>query len=357
MKTNTCGQLLLGADKRNPCLEVYQDEPAKHLHVYYGFELLEVLPNDRESMPFKLMAAQLYNAGLKVKALEQTLRVNHKTMARWGDAVRSGDPEKLVQVLLGRQRRRKLSSWIEAYVRKHWPDIQAAGGRDYSRRTRQEIERVFGVKLSGETLRPLLKELRKGTRNGPVASTPATDTDGQADVGLTPAAEATGGRTAPASATDAGLEWFPELVDPVGPDPGTQMEEPGPVTGEVWPVGISATEGEKAPAEPTQNGEITGATEGANMGTLASGQLALYQAITLPVPGGNGTGPTRKLTPLLAEPSPPQTMYCDHLGVLLFCGVLRELTRAFPDDGARLKQWLACLFLGAVNIEQTNPGQ
>jgi len=84
MKTNTCGQLLLGADKRNPCLEVYQDEPAKHLHVYYGFELLEVLPNDRESMPFKLMAAQLYNAGLKVKALEQTLRVNHKTMARWG---------------------------------------------------------------------------------------------------------------------------------------------------------------------------------------------------------------------------------------------------------------------------------
>jgi len=46
-------------------------------------------------------------------------------------------------------------------------------------------------------------------------------------------------------------------------------------------------------------------------------------------------------------------MDCDHLGVLLFCGVLRELIGAFPEDGAMLKQWLAYLFLGAVNIEQT----
>ena len=271
MKTNTCGQLILGTDKRNPCLEVYHDEPAKHLHVYYGFELLEVLPNDRESMPFKLMAAQLYNAGLKVKALEQTLRVNHKTMARWGDAVCSGDPERLVQVLLGRQSRRKLSSWIEAYVRKHWSEIQAAGGRDYSRRTRQEIERVFGVKLSGETLRPLLRELRKMTRKGPVASAPETDTAGPADVGPIPAAEETGGGKSPEPSTDEGLEGFPELLDPVVPDPGIQIQEQEPVKGEVWPLEISVAEGEKIPAEPTQNGEIACATEGENMGTMDRG--------------------------------------------------------------------------------------
>jgi hypothetical protein len=352
MKTNTCGQLILGTDKRNPCLEVYLDESEEYLHVYYGFELLEVVPNDRESMSFKLMAAQLYNAGLKVKALEETLLVNHKTMARWGDAVCRGDPEKLVQVLLGRQSRRKLSSWIEAYVRKHWPEIQA-GGRDYSRRTRQEIERVFGVKLSGETLRPLFKELRKGTRNGPVASAPATDTDGPEEVGPTPAAEETGAGTAQESSTDEVLELFPELLGPVVPDPGTEIEEKGPVKGEVWPLGNSVAAGGKAPAEPTQNGEIACATGGENMGAIASDQPALYPASELLIPGGNGAGPTRKLTPILAEPIPPQTMYCDHLGVLLFCGVLRELTGAFPDDGAMLKQWLACLFLGAVNIEQT----
>ena len=47
------------------------------------------------------------------RALEETLLVNHKTMARWWEAVCSGDPERLVQVLLGRQRRRKLSSLIK----------------------------------------------------------------------------------------------------------------------------------------------------------------------------------------------------------------------------------------------------
>jgi hypothetical protein len=161
MESNTCLQLILGTDKRNPCLSVYQHEAKQKLHVYYGFELLEVVPNDRESMSFKLMVAQLYNARVKAKALEETLGVSRKTMARWGKAVRSGDPEELNQVLLGRQNRRKLTPWIQAYVRRHWPEIQARGGRDYSRRTRQEVERVFGVKLSGETLRPLLNELRK----------------------------------------------------------------------------------------------------------------------------------------------------------------------------------------------------
>src|SRR5216684_5099468 len=105
METIASLQLILGTDKRNPCLEVYLDESEKHLHVYYGFELLEVVPNNRESMGYKLMAAQLFNAGLKVKALEETLEVNHKTLARWGEAVRSGDPEELTRVLLGRQSR------------------------------------------------------------------------------------------------------------------------------------------------------------------------------------------------------------------------------------------------------------
>src|SRR5205814_4059422 len=100
METSSSLQLILGTDKRNPCLTVSVDEAEERFHVYYGFELLEVVPNDRESMPYKLMVAQLYNARLKVKALEETFQVNHKTMARWGEAVRSGKPEELLGVLL-----------------------------------------------------------------------------------------------------------------------------------------------------------------------------------------------------------------------------------------------------------------
>jgi hypothetical protein len=267
--------------------------------------------------------------------------------------VRSGDPEKLTQVLLGRQSRRKLTSWIEAYIRRHWPEIQARGGRDYSKRTRQEVERVFGVKLSGEALRPLLKELRKGTRNEPVASPSETHTDCQEDMSPAPAAEETGPGSAHESSTDEVLELFPELLGPVAPDPGTEIEENKPVKLEASPLGASISEGGKAHEEPTQNGEIACATDGENMGAVGRNQPALHQPGELTEEGGGGTGSTRKLIPVLAEPAQPQTMYCDHLGVLLFCGVLLELTGAFPDEGAMLKQWLACILLGAVNIEQT----
>jgi hypothetical protein len=351
METNTSLQLILGTDKRNPCLEVYQDEAEQHLHVYYGFELLEVVPNDREAMAFKLLTAQLYNAGLKVKALEQALQVNHKTMARWGEAVRRGDPEELTRVLLGRQRRRKLSSWIQAYIRKHWAEIQAGGGRDYSRRTREEVERVFGVKLSGETLRPLFKELRAATQRGPVASASAADAAGLEAVSPTPAAVAVVAGTA--EELEEVLELFPELLGPVVPDPGTEIEEQGPVKGEVPPLEISVLEGGQAPAEASQNGEIACVMEGENLGAMDSSKPTLQQPGGLILEGGNGTGLTRKLTPVLAVPTQPQTMYCDHLGVLLFCGVLLEVSGALADCGEMLKQWLACIFLGAVNIEQT----
>ncbi len=52
-------QPLLGTDKRSPVFTVYRAEPAgpASLHVYYGAELLEVVPEDRRSPAFKLFLA------------------------------------------------------------------------------------------------------------------------------------------------------------------------------------------------------------------------------------------------------------------------------------------------------------
>ncbi|HRI14142.1 MAG TPA: hypothetical protein PLX89_14190 [Verrucomicrobiota bacterium] len=38
------GQLLLGTDKRNPLFAVYEDESGEQLLVFYGFEILEIVP-------------------------------------------------------------------------------------------------------------------------------------------------------------------------------------------------------------------------------------------------------------------------------------------------------------------------
>src|SRR6476646_5566917 len=71
------GQLILGTDKRNALFTVYEweeDEGEEQLHVYYGLELLEVVPADRNAPSFKMLVGRLYNAGLSRRVLQETFR-------------------------------------------------------------------------------------------------------------------------------------------------------------------------------------------------------------------------------------------------------------------------------------------
>ena len=55
-------------------------------------------------------------------------------------------------------------------------------------------------------------------------------------------------------------------------------------------------------------------------------------------------------TPALAT---PQTVWCDHLGLLLFAPVLVAVAQIIQPAETLFKQWLGSLLLGALNIEQT----
>ena len=160
MDEPTALQLILPTDKRNPSFTLYLDEEEEHFHVYYGLELLEVVPNDTEHIAYKLLVGRLYNAGLKVRVLEEVFGVDRKTMRGWGQALRSGDPEQLERALLGREVCRKRTAGIDGYVSHRWPQLQEEGCRNYRQRLQGEIEQIFGVRLSGEALRQMLKEIR-----------------------------------------------------------------------------------------------------------------------------------------------------------------------------------------------------
>lgn len=163
-------QLILGADKRNPQISVYQSIETGTLHVYYGFELMEVVPDRREHVNYKLLVARLYNADVKARTLREVFEVDRKTMKKWGGALREGDPEKLVAVLAGRSLGKKIRPEIEGFVRARFESLYREHPRDYSAAMRKEIERYFGVSLSGEALRPLFGRLR-GTRSSPAPET------------------------------------------------------------------------------------------------------------------------------------------------------------------------------------------
>jgi len=270
-------QRILGTDKRNPIFSVCRQEGAvPSLHVYYGAELLEVVPEDRRHPAFKLLLARLYNSGVKRSALQRSFKVDRKTMQRWGQALQGGDAQQLVQALAGRGGHRKLTPEIRAFVGVRFPEIYGQSRAGYSQQLRAEIRRVFGVQLSGECLRPLLKSLRAELRQ-----------------------ECKG--------------------------PGTEH----PVENrETACVGVPETASLSAPEVPQE-------------------PVSAAPLLAPPPPG------IRKESPVLALTAPPVAGFCHHLGVLLFSVVLSGLEKQVSVGGWLLKQWLATLLLGAVNIEQT----
>ena len=156
VKEETFLQCILGVDKRNPSITVYRDLSEGKLHVYYGHELLEVIGDERERVDFKILVGRLYNAGLKKGRLQRHFEVDPKTMKRWGKALQSGDAETLARVLAGRSAHRKLTREIRSFVRVRFGQIYGQSRYGYSKKIRGEIEEVFGVNLSGETLAPCL---------------------------------------------------------------------------------------------------------------------------------------------------------------------------------------------------------
>jgi len=270
-------QPVLGTGKRNPIFSVCRQAGfPPSLHVYYGAELLEVVPEDRSHVAFKLLLGRLFNAGVKGTVLCRSFGVDRKTLQRWGRALQSGDAEQLVRALAGRGGHRKLTPEIQSFVRMRFPAIYQQSRSGYSQRLRQEIQRVFGVKLSGECLRPLLKSLRA------------------------------------------------ELRHEVN-EPARQSEAENRETACECVLAISTSS--PLPAPP--------------------GPVAV-------APGAEPPPDIRKQSPVLPESAPAAAVgLCHHLGVLLFSAVLLGVEKEVAAGGWLLKQWLAALLLGAINIEQT----
>jgi hypothetical protein len=266
-------QPVFGTDKRNPVFSVYRAprEPVADLHVYYGAELLEVVPEDRRHPAFKLLLGRLYNAGVKAVTLQGRFGVDRKSLQRWGRALCSDDPQQLVRALAGRSGPRKFTPEIRAFVAWRFAQLYGESRSGYSQRLREEIATVFKVRLSGECLRPYLRQLKAELRHesGPPSAVPPTE------------------------------KRATTCVDPAAPPP----------------------------AGPAVPGTALVPREVAN----------------------------RNQSPVFSPPesAEPTGRFCRHLGVLLFSAVLLELEKQLAASGWLLKQWLATLLLGAVNIEQT----
>ena len=294
-------QEVLGVDKKNPHFTIckHPKQPGKLL-VYFGAALLEVVDDDREHPSFKLLLARLYNSGLKVKSLTESFCVPYSTLKRWGYALKSGDTEKLIQVLAGRQHPRKLTAEILSFAQQRFNDIYPEDRYTYSKRIREEILEVFDVSISGERLRPHFTQWKQP----PMVKTTSAEDVEESDV-----------------------------------SDGLSDEHPVPPR-------ATPESGAAADADQDENDRLPGQVASDTLPTQAQGEYNRKQTVDL-------LAEARMGDPALCVNRTTDYQFCYHAGILLFSAFLNSLGNQLGDDRVLIKQWLATVLLGAINIEQS----
>ena len=285
-------QLILPTDKRNPCFSLYLSEDRLSINVFYGLELLEVVPGDPEHPAYKMMVGRLANAKVRLATLEDVFEVDRKTIRSWGKAILSRDPDQLARVLLGRGVNQKRTPAIDKYVVRRWAELRAEGRPDYRATLAAEIESIFEVKLSGETLRQIVNDFR--------------DND-----------------TATPDAFGADGSGPPADPSPTPPDP--MLEE------SICSDNSITTSTDLAAERPEPSPQAT------------PGTMSL----------ATDTPDASKCSPPNWHPQPGDTILCDHVGMLIFASSLSTIANATTPAEPLLAQWLGSILLGAVNIGQT----
>jgi hypothetical protein len=327
-------QLILPTDKRNPSFSLYLTADEQAIHVFYGLELLEVVPADREHIAYRMLVARLYNAGLRVRTLAEVFSLDPKTMRAWGQALCSRDPALLQRMVLGPEAGRKRTAAIDGYVRQRWPQLLDEGCRNYREKLQQEIEAIFDTRLSGETLRVLMAQIN--TEGAP-----------------TPDA------TAPVEAPDAPEPRTESPTPPSSPSPTSAVV----VAAAAADVAIVTTDVGSRSAALTS--ALAVAREKATEATAADEVVRSTALRETPcsdhaeraAPGGALATPplpaSSKPTPCFWTPAPGTAILCDHAGLLLFAHALGSLPAAVAPREPLLAQWLGSVLLGAANVEQT----
>jgi len=153
-------QLIIGTDKRNPVFSLYRKADPPEVYVFFGGALLEVLKDDRDNPELKMLLGRLYNAKVKVKSLEKEFGYSYPTIRRFGDALKSGNAERMIRAFSGQGAPRKITHEIETYIRRRFGDIYRGNKYSYSQSIRDELKEIFDLEVTAETIRPLVKELK-----------------------------------------------------------------------------------------------------------------------------------------------------------------------------------------------------
>ena len=340
-------QRLIGVDKKNPYFTICRDTSNPgNIYVYFGTALLEVISEGSSNPEFKLLIARLYNAGVKVKSITEQFGIARTTMKRWGDALKSGDADRLMVALSGQGAPRKLTPEILSFIKVRFLQIYQGNHYNYSIIIRKEIKEIFGKEISSESLRPIFKELRSNatvsdqyegaeqkanlcdsTNNEPTTRIPRSegidrDSSNQRKIKPKPAED-----HEPNRAQDEGSEMTLVERNPAAEKRANNCD----LTDLLAPIEMSIN----TAADKAQKVNKTACEQDCDSEQVIAGKG--------PIPKDN---PKQSLV-FYSE----YVAFCYHVGVLIFSNEINGFDEHMNND--LCKQFLLTVLLGAKNIEQT----
>jgi len=111
------------------------------------------------------LIARLYNSRISVRKIKSVFKISHQTMKKWGDAIKSDDPLKVLSAMRGRNSPKKLTVEVMSFIRHRFTRVYEDNKYSYSLEIRKELKEIFDIEVSSECLRPIFNELKKKLKN------------------------------------------------------------------------------------------------------------------------------------------------------------------------------------------------
>ncbi len=148
---------LLGLCKSNPLFEILiNKECPNDLLVYFGTRHLETVKAG--TYEEKFLIGRLFNAGFNRKVLQETFKIDFKTMQSYGDALSSGDINRVRNLIFGQGARPKLLEIHKIFIRKKYKKYISIYGSHTTSKIHKELEDLFELNISSESVSLVINE-------------------------------------------------------------------------------------------------------------------------------------------------------------------------------------------------------
>ena len=150
-----------------------------YLYLYLGACLVDRVPNDSEHFLYKMVMARLRLVGFKYAEIRKVCPYCENTIRNWSRILERADAQEVAKAF-GLNSRGKLTPDSLAYVENRYLELKALKRHDFRKTICNELLDYFSIKISGERLRQICREIDAKRH-----LTKAVDGDALAGDGLT----------------------------------------------------------------------------------------------------------------------------------------------------------------------------